>query len=513
MSTTTLSPSKIRSVANPSLVLALVCLAQFMVVLDATIVNVALPTMQKDLHFSPGSLQWVINSYTLVFGGFLLLGGRASDLFGRKRLFLAGIVVFTAASVLDGLAPSSGFLIAARALQGFGAALVSPAALSIVTTTFPEGRERTRAMGIWAAIAVGGGAVGLLLGGILTEYASWRWIFFVNIPVGLLTFIFATRFVPESRHPERRGFDLLGAFSVTAGLIVLVYAIVKVQAYGWISGRTIGLLAVAVALLAPFVVIELRAAHPLVRLSIFRIRSLTAANTAMLAVGGGIFAIFFFATLYVQEILHLSPVQAGLGFLPLTAAIIAASGVAQQIIGRRLNVIVVAIVGMSVGRHRPRPALARVGRRLVPDRRAAGPGRDGTRARVDLRPADADRHDQRRRRRRRARVGALQHLPAGGRRAGPRDPLDDRGEPHGRSSSTSLGHPASAHEHAQALVSGYHVGFLAGAGLMIIGVALIAILVRPRHVAAISGAEAPAAVPAVEAAAAAPAPEAAPAVV
>ncbi|MDX6567081.1 MAG: hypothetical protein QOE10_2743, partial [Gaiellales bacterium] len=339
MSTETLIPPGARRVANPSLVLALVCLAQFMVVLDATIVNVALPTLQKDLHFSASSLQWVINSYTLVFGGFLLLGGRASDLFGRKRLFLAGIVVFTAASVLDGLAPSSGFLIAARALQGFGAALVSPAALSIVTTTFPEGRMRTRAMGIWAAIAVGGGAVGLLLGGILTEYASWRWIFFVNIPVGLLAFVFATRFVPESRAPERRGFDLLGAFSVTAGLIVLVYAIVKVQAYGWISVRTIGLLALAVALLAAFVVTELRTRHPLVRLDIFRTRSLTAANTVMLAVGGGMFAIFFFATLYVQEILHLSPVQAGLGFLPLTAAIIVASGIAQQVIGPRVSVI------------------------------------------------------------------------------------------------------------------------------------------------------------------------------
>ena len=512
MSTTTLSPSKIRSVANPSLVLALVCLAQFMVVLDATIVNVALPTMQKDLHFSPGSLQWVINSYTLVFGGFLLLGGRASDLFGRKRLFLAGIVVFTAASVLDGLAPSSGFLIAARALQGFGAALVSPAALSIVTTTFPEGRERTRAMGIWAAIAVGGGAVGLLLGGILTEYASWRWIFFVNIPVGLLTFIFATRFVPESRHPERRGFDLLGAFSVTAGLIVLVYAIVKVQAYGWISGRTIGLLAVAVALLGLFVITELRAAHPLVRLSIFRIRSLTAANTAMLAVGGGIFAIFFFATLYVQEILHLSPVQAGLGFLPLTAAIIAASGIAQQIIGRRLNVIVVAIVGMSVAGI-GLVLLSRVSADgsyltdVLPGLVVMGLGLGLTFVPLTLIGTTNVAADD---------AGLASGLFNTSQQVGGAlglAILSTIAANRTADKLASLGHPASAHEHAQALVSGYHVGFLAGAGLMIIGVALIAILVRPRHVAAISGAQAPAAVPAVEAATAAPAPEAAPAVV
>jgi EmrB/QacA subfamily drug resistance transporter len=489
VSATTLSPSKIRSVANPSLVLALVCLAQFMVVLDATIVNVALPTMQKDLHFSPSSLQWVINSYTLVFGGFLLLGGRASDLFGRKRLFLAGIVVFTAASVLDGLAPSSGFLIAARALQGFGAALVSPAALSIVTTTFPEGRERTRAMGIWAAIAVGGGAVGLLLGGILTEYASWRWIFFVNIPVGLLTFIFATRFVPESRHPERRGFDLLGAFSVTAGLIVLVYAIVKVQAYGWISGQTIGLLAVSVALLVLFVVTELRAAHPLVRLSIFRVRSLTAANTAMLAVGGGIFAIFFFATLYVQEILHLSPVQAGLGFLPLTAAIIAASGIAQQIIGPRLSVIPVSLAGMSVAGI-GLILLSRVSADgayltdVLPGLVVMGLGLGLTFVPLTLIGTTNVATDD---------AGLASGLFNTSQQVGGALGLAILSTIAANRTAdrlTSLGHPASAHEHAQALVSGYHVGFLAGAGLMAIGVTLIAVLVRPRHVAAISGVEA-----------------------
>jgi EmrB/QacA subfamily drug resistance transporter len=474
-----------RRAVNPSLVLALVCLAQFMVVLDATIVNVALPTLQHDLHFSPSSLQWVINSYTLIFGGFLLLGGRASDLFGRKRLFLAGLVVFTAASVLDGIAPSSGFLIAARALQGFGAALVSPAALSIVTTTFPEGRQRTRAMGIWAAIAVGGGAVGLLLGGILTEYVSWRWIFFINVPVGFVAFLFATRFVPESRVAERRGFDLVGALSVTGGLIALVYAIVKVQAYGWVSVRTIGLLAVAIALLATFVVTELRSSHPLVRLDIFRTRSLTAANTVMLAVGGGMFAIFFFATLYVQEILHLSPVQAGLGFLPLTAGIIIASGIAQQVIGR-VGVLPVVLSGMT---------LAAAGLVLLSRVSADGsyasdvlPGLVvmafglgltfvpltliGT---TNVSNSDAglasglfNTSQQ---------VGGALGLAILSTLAANR--TADR--------LSGLGHAATAHDRAQALVSGYHVGFLAGAGLMALGVVLISALVRSHHVTAISG--------------------------
>jgi EmrB/QacA subfamily drug resistance transporter len=488
VSTDVLSQTRSRVAANPSLVLALVCLAQFMVVLDATIVNVALPTLQRDLHFSPSSLQWVINSYTLVFGGFLLLGGRASDLFGRKRLFLLGIVVFTAASVLDGLAPSSGFLIAARALQGFGAALVSPAALAIVTTTFPEGRLRTRAMGIWAAIAVGGGAVGMLLGGILTEYASWRWIFFVNIPVGLLAFLFATRFVPESRGPERRGFDLLGAFSVTSGLIVLVYAIVKVQEYGWISVRTIGLLAVAVALLAGFVITELRARHPLVRLGIFGTRSLTVANAVMLSVGGGMFAIFFFATLYVQQILHLSPVQAGLGFLPLTAAIIVASGIAQQAIGPRISVIPVAVVGMAMAAT-GLILLSRVSADgsylsdVLPGIVVMGFGLGFTFVPLTLIATTNVAVDD---------AGLASGLFNTSQQVGGALGLAILSTIAANRTAdrlAGLGSGATPHEHAQALVSGFHIGFLAGAGLMALGVALVAVLVRARHVAGITGAE------------------------
>ncbi len=341
----TASPAPSTPERNRWLVLAIVCLAQFMVILDATIVNIALPTVQRDLHFSTSSLQWVVNSYTLFFGGFLLLGGRAADLFGRRRLFLAGVVAFTAASVLDGLAPSPNVLIAARALQGLGAALVSPAALSIVTTTFAEGRDRTRAMGVWATIAVGGGALGMLLGGILTEYVSWRWIFFVNVPVGIATVLLAVRMVPESRVHGRRGFDLAGAVAITGGLVVLVYGIVKAQEYGWASTRTIGLLSVAAALIAAFIVVELRSAQPLVRLGILRTRSLAAGNAVMGVVAGGMFAIFFFATLYVQGVLHLSPVQAGAGFLPMTAAIIAASAASQPLIAR-FGVRAVALVGM-----------------------------------------------------------------------------------------------------------------------------------------------------------------------
>src|SRR3954447_21297488 len=231
---------------NRWLVLVLVCLAQFMVILDATIVNVALPSIQRDLGFSQTSLQWVVNSYTLLFGGFLLLGGRAGDLIGRKRVFLAGVIVFSVASLLNGLATSGAMLIAFRGLQGLGAALVSPAALSIITTTFEEGPDRTKALGVWSAIAAGGGAFGLLLGGILTQALSWEWIFFVNVPIGVAALALAARFVPESRdETAHRSFDVAGAVTVTGGLVTLVYAIVKAQSFGWGSGRTLGLAAVA----------------------------------------------------------------------------------------------------------------------------------------------------------------------------------------------------------------------------------------------------------------------------
>jgi EmrB/QacA subfamily drug resistance transporter len=467
----------------------LVCLGQFMVILDATIVNVALPTLERDLHFSSTSLQWVVNAYSLVFGGFLLLGGRAADLFGRRRLFMAGLVLFTAASFLDGVATSSGFLVAARALQGLGAALVSPAALAIVTTTFPDGPARARALGVWAAIAVGGGAVGLLLGGILTEYLSWRWIFFVNLPIGALTLLLSARYVPESERAERRGFDLAGALSVTGGLMVLVYGIVKAQDYGWGSARTLGLMAAAAVILAAFVVIELRSRYPLVRLSIFRVRSLTAANATMLAVAGGMFAIFFFATLYVQQVLHLSPVQAGLGFLPLTAGIVVASAAAQRIIAR-FGVRPVLLVGMTT---------AALGLLLMsflsPDGSYASDVLPGLSvlsvglgltfvpltliATTNVQPEDAglasglfNTSQQ---------VGGALGLAILSTLAANRTANELGG----------LGHAPSAHEQASALVEGFKVAFVSGAGLMMVGVLLISLLVRRRDVEAISGEPAP----------------------
>src|SRR3954453_10507028 len=328
--------------------LVVVCLAQFMVILDATIVNVALPSIQRGLHFTNSDLQWVINSYTLMFGGFLLLGGRAADFFGRRRLFLAGVAVFSAASLMNALATSSEMLIIGRGLQGLGGALVSPAALSIITTTFAEGPDRNKALGVWSAIAAGGAAVGLLMGGVLTDVLSWQWCFLVNVPVGIAAIAAALRYVPNTLAEHKpQSIDIAGAVSVTSGLIVLVYAIVKAQAWGFGAGRVIGMAALAVALLGAFVWIESRSKAPLVRLGIFRKRTLTGANTVMTLVAAGMFSMFFFVTLYVQQILGFSPLKAGLAFLPVTAGIIIGAGIAQQgikTVGPRLQ----TVIGVSV---------------------------------------------------------------------------------------------------------------------------------------------------------------------
>jgi EmrB/QacA subfamily drug resistance transporter len=334
---------------NPWLVLSLVCIAQFMVILDATVVNVALPSIQEDLEMSPSELQWVVNSYTLIFGGFLLLGGRAGDLIGRKRLFLIGLVIFTVASLLNGLATSSEFLILARGLQGLGAALVSPAALSIVTTTFAEGQERTKAMGVWSAIAAGGGAVGLLLGGILTDLFSWPWIFFVNIPVGIAAFVLSLRYVPESKDEKaHKAFDVAGAVTVTAGLIALVYGLVKTAEEGWVSLHTLGFGILALVLLAAFVVIEHRSAEPLVRLNIFLQRTIRSANVVMLLVAAGLFAMFYFNSLYFQRVLGYSPIEAGLAFVPFTLGIVIGAGLSQFLV-KAIGLRSVGIAGMTLG--------------------------------------------------------------------------------------------------------------------------------------------------------------------
>jgi EmrB/QacA subfamily drug resistance transporter len=338
---------------NPWLVLVLVCMAQFMVVLDATVVNVALPSIQKDLNISDADLQWIVNAYALTFGGFLLLGGRAGDLLGRRRVFLVGLVVFTAASLLNGLAQSSEMLIICRGLQGLGAALISPAALSIITITFAEGADRAKALSVWAAIAVGGGAVGLLLGGILTDLLSWPWIFFVNVPVGIAVFILSRRYVPESRDPHaHKTYDIPGAVTVTAGLLILVYAIVKAQEKGWASAHTLGFGILAFALLGAFLLIERRSPEPLVPLGVFRIRTIRAANVAMFLVAAGLFAMFYFNSLYMQRVLGYTPLQAGLASLPFTAGIMIGAGLAQQLV-RKLGAretpvlgVIIAVVGM-----------------------------------------------------------------------------------------------------------------------------------------------------------------------
>jgi EmrB/QacA subfamily drug resistance transporter len=333
---------------NPWLVLCLVCMAQFMVILDATIVNVALPSIQEDLGMSDADLQWVVNAYALTFGGFLLLGGRAGDLMGRKRIFLVGVVLFTVASLANGLAPTSEALIIFRGVQGLGAALVAPAALSIITTTFEEGAERTKAMGVWAAIAVGGAAVGLVLGGILTTALSWPWIFYVNIPVGIAVLLASIRYVPESKDEHaHKSFDLAGATTVTAGLLALVYGIVKAQEKGWTSLHTGGFFALAFVLLAAFVVIERRSVEPLVRLGIFRVRTVRAANVVMFLVAAGLFAMFYFNTLYLQRVLGYSALEAGLAFLPFTAGIIIGAGLSQTLVPK-LGAREVPLIGMPM---------------------------------------------------------------------------------------------------------------------------------------------------------------------
>jgi EmrB/QacA subfamily drug resistance transporter len=315
--------------------LILLCVAQFIVVLDASIVNVALPSIGKGLDFSEHNLAWVVNAYVLTFGGFLLLGGRMADLLGRRRVFISGLLVVAVASLAAGFASNEGQLIAARAAQGLGAAIISPSALSIVTNTFTDGAERNKALGAWGAVAGAGGAAGVLLGGILTDTLGWEWVLWVNVPVALIAAALAPRLIAESRSTSAtRHFDTAGAVSVTAGLSLLVYALVDATDAGWGSAQTIGLLALSAALLAAFVAIELRSASPLVPFRIFRLRTLTGANAVGLLVGASLFSMFFFITLYMQQVLGYSPIKAGLSYLPLALTIVVASGIASQLVTR-----------------------------------------------------------------------------------------------------------------------------------------------------------------------------------
>ncbi len=316
--------------------LILGCLAQFMVILDVSVVNVALPAIRGALHFTEADLQWVVNGYTVTFAGFLLLGGRAADLLGRRRVFVTGLVLFAVASLAGGLANSQELLIIARAVQGLGGAVIAPASLSILTTTFAEGPARNRALGIWGAMGGAGGAAGVLLGGVLTDLLGWRWILFINVPIGLVAAFFAQRMLAESRGPaRRREFDLAGAVAATVGLSLLVLGIVRTDQTGWSSAPTLALIAGGLLVLAIFLMIEGRFARsPLMPLRIYASRTLSAANVVVLLVGGATFGMWFFISLYLQQVLGYSPIRAGLAFLPMTLLIVAGSTLASRLVIR-----------------------------------------------------------------------------------------------------------------------------------------------------------------------------------
>src|SRR6201982_2534295 len=328
--------------------LAVIVAHQFMVFLDVAIVNVALPSIRTDLHFSQESLQWVITAYSIMFGGFLLLGGRLADLLGRRRLFVVGLALLTVSSLLDGLAWSETSLIVFRSLQGLGAALLSPAALSILTTTFREGRERNLALGIWGAASGSGGAAGVLLGGALTSALSWSWNFFINVPVGVAVLALSPVLLRESRAElDHRHFDAAGAVSITGGLMLLVYALTHASQHGWATAETIGLLAASAALVVAFVWIELRSPAPLLPLRIFRLRTLTASNITALLMGAAIFSQFFLLTLYMQQVLHYSALKTGVAYIALTLSIIGFSAVSPALV-TRVGIRLVLPVGMAL---------------------------------------------------------------------------------------------------------------------------------------------------------------------
>jgi EmrB/QacA subfamily drug resistance transporter len=328
------------------LALGLLSAVQFMVVLDIAIVNVALPSIKVDLGFSQDNLQWVISAYALVFGGFLLLGGRAADLLGRRRIFLVGVVVFTVASLLAGMAWSEGSLIGARAVQGLGAAIISPAALSILSVTFQEGRERNIALGVWGAVGGFGAAAGVLLGGVLTDALSWEWIFFVNVPVGVAAFLIAPFLLSESRDARVSSFDVPGAVLVTGGLSSLVYAITQAGQQGWLAGETLAFFAAALVMLTAFVGWELRHPEPLMRLGIFQIRTVSGANVAGFILGTALFAMFLMLTLYMQQVLGYSAMKTGIAYLAVAGTAIVWSAVAAQLV-TRVGVKPVLVAGMT----------------------------------------------------------------------------------------------------------------------------------------------------------------------
>lgn len=321
---------------NKWVILALLALAQFMVVLDVAIVNVALPSIARDLHFAPSNLQWVVTAYTLTFGGFLLLGGRAADLYGRRRLFIGSVTAFALASLACGLAQSDTMLIVTRAVQGLTGDIMAPVALSILLTEFDEGKERNTALGVWAAVSAGGAAVGVLLGGVLTQYLDWRWNFFVNVPVGIFVVLAAMQLLPHHIGEENKKIklDLPGAVTATAGLMALVYGLSKAPNDGWGSHTVVGFLALSVVLIATFIINERRTAQPLLNLKIFKIRNVAGGNLTALAIACTLFSMFFFMTLYIQTVLGYSPVKSGVSFLPVTFIIAITSGVVSNLVNK-----------------------------------------------------------------------------------------------------------------------------------------------------------------------------------
>jgi EmrB/QacA subfamily drug resistance transporter len=329
------------------LALGVLAAAQFMVFLDETVVNVALPSIKVDLGFSQATLAWVVSAYIVVFGGLVLLGGRAADLFGRRRMFLAGTALFGAASLLDGLAPSQEMLLGARALQGAGAAIATPAALALVTALFPAGAERAKALGIWGALSGLGFAIGILLGGAITEVASWRWVFLINVPVALATLAAVPRLVAESRVTGRRGFDLGGAVAVTAGMTTLVYAVVEAPEYGWRSLETHGLLGVALVLLGAFAIIERRSPSPLIPAGFLHRRSALVPNVLQLLLGVSAISTLFLLTLYIQQVLGYTPLQAGVAYLPLAGGVASATALANRLVAR-VGPRPLAIAGLAI---------------------------------------------------------------------------------------------------------------------------------------------------------------------
>lgn len=324
-------PGAARREGRPGIALAVIAACQLMVVLDATIVNIALPHIQDALSFSTTDLSWVLSSYTLTFGGLLLLGGRAGDILGRRRVFMAGILLFTLASLLGGLAQEPWQLLAARALQGVGGAIASPTSLALITTTFPEGPERNRAFGVFAAVSAGGGAIGLLTGGMLTEWLDWRWVLFVNVPIGVLIAVLAPMYINESeKHPGR--FDISGALTSTLGMASLVYGFIRASEAGWRDTLTLSSFGAAVVLLAAFVLIESRAKEPITPLRMFADRNRSGSYMIMLSLAAAMFGMFFFIVLFVQNVLDYSPIESGLAFLPVTVAIVTGAGLSQRLL-------------------------------------------------------------------------------------------------------------------------------------------------------------------------------------